>query len=151
MPVLVEKEAGSRRRAEAYEQGDKIHYKTGSPTIHHIPHDSTATVLSTMPKQNLITVQIDNTKEKVTYNPAQLSTQTRESRLFQEEMREIADGERVRFTRYDKELGVHSGDLGTITRVGKDRSMTVQLDSGKTAQVSRTSPGTSTMATRSRI
>lgn len=57
VPVLVEKEAGSRRRAEAYERGDKIHYKTGSPAIHYIPHDSTATVLSTMPKQNLITVQ----------------------------------------------------------------------------------------------
>ena len=136
VPVLVEKESGSRRKAEAYEQGDKIHYKTGSPGIDHIPHDSTATVLSTTPKRNLITVQIDNTKETVTYNPAQLSTQTRESRLFQEQTREIAEGERVRFTRYDKELGVHSGDLGTVTRVGQDRSMTVQMDSGKTAEVS---------------
>ena len=134
--VLVEKEAGSRRRAEAYEQGDKIHYKTGSPAIHHIPHDGTATVLSTTPKRNLITVQIDNTRETVTYNPAELGTQTRESRLFQEETREIAEGERVRFTRYDKELGVHSGDLGTVTRVGQDRSMTVQMDSGKTTEVS---------------
>ena len=136
VPFLVEKEAGSRRRAEAYEQGDKIHYKTGSPGIDHIPHDSTATVLSTTPKRNLITVQIDNTRETITYNPAQLGTQTRESRLFQEETREIAEGERVRFTCYDKELGVHSDDLGTVTRVGQDRSMTVQLDLGKTAEVS---------------
>lgn len=48
----------------------------------------------------------------------------------------IADGERIRFTRHDKELGVRSGDLGTVTRLGQDRSMTVQLDSGKTAEVS---------------
>ena len=93
-------------------------------------------MLSTTPEWNLITVQIDNTRETVTYNPARLSTQTRESRLFQEETREIAEGERVRFTRYDKELGVRSGDLGTVTRVGHHRSMTVQLDSGKTAEVS---------------
>ena len=136
VPVLIEKEASSRRRAEAYEPGDKIHYKTGSPAIDHIPHDSTATVLSTTPKQNLITVQIDNTREKVTYNPAQLSTQTRESRVFQEETREIAEGERIRFTRYDKELGVRSGDLGTVTRMGQNRSMTVQLDSDKSIEVS---------------
>ncbi len=136
VPVLIEKDAGSRRREEAYEPGDKIHFKTGSPAIDHIPHDSKATVLSTTPARNLITVEIDNTREKVTYNPAQLSTQTRESQLFQEETREIAEGERIRFTRYDKEMGVRSGDLGTIARIGQDRSMTVQLDSGKTAEVS---------------
>ena len=136
VPILIEKEAGSLRRAEAYEPGDKIHFKNGSPAIDHIPHDSTATVLSTTPARSLITVQIDNTREKVTYNPAQLSTQTRESRLFQEETREIAEGERIRFTRYDKEMGIRSGDLGTVARVGQDYSMTVNLDSGKTTEVS---------------
>ncbi len=85
VPVLVEKDSGSRMRAEAYEPGDKIHFKTGSPGIDHIPHDSEATVLSKAARQNLITVQIDNTRETVTYNPAQLKTQTRESRMFQEE------------------------------------------------------------------
>ncbi len=72
----------------------------------------------------------------MTYDPAQLKTQTRESRLFQEETREIAEGERIRFTRYDKEMGVRSGDIGTVTRLGQDNSMTVRLDSGKTAEVS---------------
>ena len=136
VPVLVEKDFGSRMRAGAYESGDKIHFKTGSPAIDHIPHNSEATVLSKADRQNLITVQIDNTRETVTYNPAQLKTQTRESRVFQEEVREIAEGERIRFTRYDKELGIRSGDLGTVARVGQDNSMTVKLDSGKTAEVS---------------
>jgi len=134
--VLVEKESGSRMRAESYQPGDKIHFKTGSPQIENIPHDSEATVLSTTAKWNLITVRIDNTQDAVTYNPAHLRTQTRESRLFHEEAREVAEGERIRFTRYDKELGVRSGDLGTVTRIGQDKSMTVQLDSGKTAEVS---------------
>ncbi|MGI4829958.1 MAG: hypothetical protein ACRYFU_17440 [Janthinobacterium lividum] len=65
-----------------------------------------------------------------------LRTQTRESRLFQEETREVAEGERIRFTRYDKEMGIRSGDLGTVTRLGQDNSITVKLDSGKTAEVS---------------
>jgi len=56
--------------------------------------------------------------------------------VFREETREIADGERIRFTRYDKELGVRAGDLGTVSRVSQDGSMTVKLDSGKTAEVS---------------
>ena len=62
--------------------------------------------------------------------------QTRESRTFTEETREIAQGERIRLTGYDKEIGVRSGDLGTVTRIGQDHSMTVKMDSGKIAEVS---------------
>ncbi len=134
--VLVEREFGNRMRAESYQPGDKIHFKTGSPGTDHIPHDSEATVLSTATKRNLITVRIDNTQDAVTYDPGQLRTQSRESRVFQEETREIAQGERIRFTTYDKELGVRSGDLGTVTRISQDNSMTVKLDSGKTVEVS---------------
>ncbi len=134
--VLVEKEAGSKMRVESYGPGDKIQYKTGSPSLDGIPHDSQATVVSTTPRGNLLSVQFDATREEVSYNPAQLRTQTRESRVFQEETREVAQGERIRFTTYDKELGVRSGDLGTVTRIGQDTSMTVKLDSGKTAEVS---------------
>ena len=136
VPVLVEKDSGSRLRAESYRPGDKIHFKTGSPGIEGIPHNSEATVLSTAPKYNFIKVRIDDSRDVVNYNPAQLRTQTRESRLFQEETREIAEGERIRFTRYDKEMGVRSGDLGTVARIGQDKSMTVALDSGKIAEVS---------------
>jgi len=134
--ILVEKEAGSKMRVESYELGDKIQYKTGSPSLDGIPHDSQATVVSTASRGNLLSVQLDATREEVSYNPAQLRTQTRASRVFQEETREVAQGERIRFTTYDKELGVRSGDLGTVTRIGQDTSMTVKLDSGKTAEVS---------------
>ena len=136
VPVLVEKDNGSKIRVESYEPGDKIHYKTGSPGLHGIPHDSEATVVSTKPRGNVLSIQLDATREEVSYNPAQLRTQTRESRTYQEETREIAQGERIRFTSYDKEIGVRSGDLGTVTRIGQDHSMTVKLDSGKTAEVS---------------
>ena len=136
VPVLVEKDTGSKMRVESYEPGDKIHYKTGSPSLHGIPHGSEATVVSTKPRGNVLSVQLDATREEVSYNPSQLRTQTRESRTYQEETREIAQGERIRFTSYDKETGVRSGDLGTVTRIGQDHSMTVKLDSGKNAEVS---------------
>jgi conjugative relaxase-like TrwC/TraI family protein len=136
IPVLVEKDTGSKMRVESYEPGDKIHYKTGSPSLHGIPHDSEATVVSTKPRGNVLSVQLDATREEISYNPSQLRTQTRESRTYQEETREIAQGERIRFTSYDKEIGVRAGDLGTVTRIGQDHSMTVKLDSGKTAEVS---------------
>jgi conjugative relaxase-like TrwC/TraI family protein len=136
VPVLVEKETGSKMRVESYEPGDKIHYKSGSPSLHGIPHDSEATVVSTKPRSNVLSVQLDATREEISYNPAQLRTQTRESRTYQEETREIAQGERIRFSSYDKEIGVRSGDLGTVVRIGQDHSMTVKLDSGKTAEVS---------------
>ena len=135
VPVLVEKPTESKMRVESYAVGDKIHYRSGSPSLDGIPHDSQATVVSTKPKGNLLTVQLDATREEVTYSPSQLRAQTRESRLYREEVREIAEGERIRFTSSDRHTGVRSGDLGTVTRIGQDRSMTVKLDSGKAAEL----------------
>ena len=134
--VLIEKETGSKMRIESYQPGDRIHYKTGSPGLHGIPHDSHATVISTTPRDNLLSVRFDATREEVSYNPEQLRTQTRESHVYRQETREIAKGERIRFTRYDKDIGIRSGDLGTVTRIGQDHSLTVKMDSGKTAEVS---------------
>jgi conjugative relaxase-like TrwC/TraI family protein len=134
--VLIEKEMGSKMRVESYQPGDKIHYKTGSSGFDGIPHDSQATVVSTTSRSNLLSVRFNATREEVSYNPAQLRTQTRESRVFQEETREVAEGERIRFTTYDKELGVRSGDLGAVARIGQDHSMIVKMDSGKIAEVS---------------
>ena len=131
--VLVEKNAGNKIRVEGYEPGDKIQYKTGSPN--GISHDSQATVTETQPRTNQLTVRVDSTRDLVSYNPGDRPAQTRESSIFQEETREIAEGERIRFTRYDKDLDVKSGDLGTVTRLGHDNSMSVKLDSGETTEL----------------
>ena len=48
--VLIEKEMGSKMRVESYLPGDRIQYKTGSPGLDGIPHDSQATVISTTPR-----------------------------------------------------------------------------------------------------
>jgi hypothetical protein len=134
--ILIEKETRSKMQVESYHPGDKIHYKTGSPGLDGIPHNSQATVVSTNSRENLLSVRFDATREEVSYNPAQLRTQTRESRVLQEETREITEGERIRFTRYDKDMGVRSGDLGTVIRISQDHSMAVKMDSGKIAEVS---------------
>ena len=134
VPVLVEKDAGNKMRVEGYKPGDKIQYKIGSPN--GIPQDSQGTVTETQPPTNQLSVRIDSTRDIVSYNPGDRPAQTRESRIFTEETREIAEGERIRFTRYDNDLGVKSDDLGTVTRLGQDNSMTVKLDSGKTAELS---------------
>ena len=145
-PILVETHAGSRSRAESYQLGNRVLFKTGNPDIEGIPHDSAATVVSTVAKHNLVKVQIDATREVITYNPAQLRTQSSESRISKRKYGRFAEGERIRFTRHDKEMGVRSGDLGTVTRIGQDNSMTVNLDAGKTAEVSPTRRGISTTA-----
>ena len=132
--VLVEKDAGNKMRVERYEPGDKIQYKTGSPN--GISQDSQGTVTETQPRTNQLSVRLDSTRDIVSYNPGDRPTQTRETRIFTEETREIAEGERIRFTRYDKDLGVKSGDLGTVTRFSEDNSITVKLDAGKTAELS---------------
>jgi conjugative relaxase-like TrwC/TraI family protein len=134
--VLIEKETGSKMRVESYQPGDKIHYKTGSPGLHGIPHDSQATVLFTTPRDNLLSVRFDATREEVSYNPAQLRTQTRESHVYREETIEITEGERISFGRYANNVGVRSGDLGTVTRIGQDHSITAKMDSGKIAEIS---------------
>jgi hypothetical protein len=56
-------------------------------------------MIKTSANQNLLTVRIETSDDAITYNPAQFRTQ---SRVFQEETREVAEGERIRFTRYDK-------------------------------------------------
>ena len=94
------------------------------------------TVMEIQPRTNQLSVLIDSTRDIVSYNPGDRPAQTRESRIFTEETRKIAEGERIRFTRYDKELGVKSGDLGTVTRLADDNSMSVKLDSGKTTELS---------------
>ncbi len=134
--VLIEKKIESKVRVESYQPGDKIQYKTGSPGRDGIPHDSQATVVSTTSRGNLLSVRFDATREEVSYNPAQLRTLTRESHVYREEIREIAEGERIRFSRYDKNAGIQPGNLGTVTRIGQDHSMTVKMDSATNAEIS---------------
>lgn len=134
LSVLVEK---TMRRASAahYQPGDLIHYRR--PNLNHgIARDSFATVVAVDENKNWITVQKTD-GEISTYNPAQLSS-TRSSKVYTEEMREVAPGERIQFTRASKELGLRTGDLATVEKVYGNESLSVRLDTRKTVSIDAT-------------
>ena len=82
-PVLVEQDYSNPKLAASYTPGDQIHYRTGSPSIEGIPHNSVATVLDIDAKRNLLTIETRD-GEQVSYNPAQLKQQTKESTVYRE-------------------------------------------------------------------
>ena len=134
LAVLVEKTM-RRETAERYQPGDIIHYKAASPK-HGIAHNSFATVVAIDEAKNQITVQRTD-GEISTYNPAKLAS-TRSSTVYTKEMREVAPGDRILFTRADRDLGLHRGDLATIKRVYGNNSLNVRLDNRKTVSIDAT-------------
>jgi conjugative relaxase-like TrwC/TraI family protein len=132
LPVLVEQKLSSPHYAGNYRPGDEIHFRTGSPALEGIPHNGTARVLEVDAGRNTLTIETADGGQ-VAYNPAELRTQARQSRVYREEAREMAEGERVRFTADDKESHIRSGDFATVERIDPD--LAVQLDSGKTVEL----------------
>jgi hypothetical protein len=45
-------------------------------------------------------------------------------------MRDLAEGERIRFTATTQEFGIRKGDFATIEHIAEDRSLTVRSDQG---------------------
>jgi len=128
LPVLVEQKFTNPRFAENYRPGDEIHFRTGSPALEGIPHNSVAHVLEVDSHRNTLTIETAE-GEQVTYNPAQLRSQTRKSTVYREESREVAEGERIQFTAPDKENHIRTGDFATVERIEPD--LAVRLDNGK--------------------
>ncbi len=132
--VHVEKILSNPRVAAQYEPGDIIHSRQGSPRIDGIPYNSTATVLSVDARNNTLTVQTPG-GDGATYNPHLSKTMTAESGVYRQERREIAQGDRVQFTRGDAGLGIRKGELGTVTSIGATNNLDVQLDKGSVVQL----------------
>jgi hypothetical protein len=82
--------------------------------------------------RNTLTIETAD-GEQVTYNPSQLRSQTNQSTVYREEAREIAEGERIRFTAPVKENHIRTGDFATVEKVEPDLS--VRLDNGKTVDL----------------
>ena len=129
-PVLVEQKFPNPHFAENYRPGDEIHFRTGSPALEGIPHNSVAHVLEVDAGRNTLTIETTDGGQ-VTYNPAQLRSQTSQSKVYREESREMAEGERIRFTAPDKENHIRTGDFATVERIEPDLS--VRLDNGKSS------------------
>jgi hypothetical protein len=91
-------------------------------------------VLDTDPQKNLLTIETRD-GEQVSYNPNHLKQQTKESIVYREEDREIAVGERIKFTAPDRESHIRAGDLATVERIGEDNTLSVRMDNGKSIEL----------------
>jgi hypothetical protein len=129
IPVAVERDIGNRRLAANYLPGDQIEYKSGSPKEHGIAHGSTVTVVAVDRQANLLTVSTTDGTE-TNLNPALLRKATDESRVYRVETRDIAEGERIRFTANDRARHIRVGDLATVQAIGTDSTLFVRHDNG---------------------
>jgi len=114
-----------RAWAARYQAGDVLHYIRGSRE-HGIERGSYVQVVTTDPKENLVTVR-KHDGEQVTYDPSRL----RGISAYREIEREFAIGDRMQLTAPNRELGIANRDLGTLEQIGEDGRMTVRIDGDK--------------------
>ena len=131
VPVLVERQI-NRRDAGAYEVGDRIEFRAGSPE-RGIEPNSGAKVLAVNSERNQLTIQRQD-GELTTYNPSRLKA-TRQSKVYREESRELEIGDRIRVTADHKPSGIRAGDLATVEAIRGIGALQVRLDSGKLAEL----------------
>jgi hypothetical protein len=132
IPILVEQKVENHLVSANYRPSDEIHFRMGSPALEGIPHNSVVRVLEVDAGKHTLTIEtVDG--GQVTYNPAQLRSQTNQSKVYREESREMAVGERIRFTAPETDNHIRTGDFATVERVEPDLS--VRLDSGKSVDL----------------
>lgn len=115
-----------RAWAAHYNVQDVIHYQRGSKEF-GIEPKTYAQVVAVNPRENLLTVQIQN-GDQVTYDPSRL----RGINAYREIERDFAVGDRLQFTAPNKELRVANRELGIIEQIGSNRQVSVRMDSDKT-------------------
>ncbi len=114
-----------RAWAARYEVGEVLHYQRGS-TVLGIEPRSYARVVSTDPRQNLLTVKKPD-GQQVTYDPARLHGIS----AYREIERDFAVGDRLQFTAPNRELGIANRDLGIIQEIDETGKITVRMDGSK--------------------
>lgn len=125
--VLVPRQemtGADRQWAGRYSPEDILRYSRGSAAL-KIEGGSYARVVSTNPKENLVTVE-KVSGEQITYDPKRLAGVS----VYREMESSFAVGDRIQFTAPDKELGVSNRELATILRISDDGLLSVRLDSG---------------------
>ncbi|MDR3748265.1 MAG: MobF family relaxase, partial [Acidobacteriota bacterium] len=118
-----------RAWAARYQAGDVLHYIRGSKEL-GIEGGSYAQVVTTDPKENLVTIQKPN-GEQVSYDPSRL----RGISAYREIEREFAIGDRIQFTAPNRALQVANRDLGTIHQIDENRNISVRMDGDKNRTV----------------
>jgi ATP-dependent exoDNAse (exonuclease V) alpha subunit len=127
MTVLTQRSeltSADRNWAALYQPADVLYYTRGSKEL-GIDRGTYATVVSTNPKDNQLTVERQD-GQQVTYNPERLHGIA----AYREISREFAEGDRIQFTASKPDLNVKNRDLGTIERIDGP-TMTVRMDGEK--------------------
>jgi conjugative relaxase-like TrwC/TraI family protein len=127
MTVLTQRSeltSADRNWAALYQRADVLYYTRGSKEL-GIDRGTYATVVSTNPKDNQLTVERQD-GQQVTYNAERLHGIA----AYREISREFAEGDRIQFTASKPDMDVKNRDLGTIERIDGP-VMTVRMDSEK--------------------
>ncbi len=134
LPVYVEKELANPKLAAQYAPGDIIQYRHGSPSSQGIPSGSAAVVVAADTRNNQLTVRTSYGDE-VIYSPHLTTAMTSQSKVYREEHREFAHGDRIRMTEASVVQGIRKGDFGTIAAIGDN--LEVRLDKGENVQLTK--------------
>jgi conjugative relaxase-like TrwC/TraI family protein len=127
MTVLTQRSeltSADRNWAALYQPADVLYYTRGSREL-GIDRGTYATVVSTNPKDNQLTVERQD-GQQVTYNPERLHGIA----AYREISREFSEGDRIQFTASKPDMDVKNRDLGTIERIDGP-VMTVRMDGEK--------------------
>jgi conjugative relaxase-like TrwC/TraI family protein len=114
-----------RAWAARYQAGDVLRYVRGSKEL-GIEAGTYAQVVSTDPKENLVTVRKPD-GERVSYDPSRL----RGISAYREIEREFAIRDRIQLTAPNRDLQVANRDLGTIQQIDDSGKMIVRMDGDK--------------------
>jgi conjugative relaxase-like TrwC/TraI family protein len=127
MTVLTQRSeltSADRNWATLYQPTNVLYYTRGSKEL-GIEHGTYATVISTDPKANQLTVERGD-GQQVTYDPKRLHGIA----AYREIARDFAEGDRLQFTVSKPDMDIKNRDLGTVERID-GTSMTVRLDGDK--------------------
>ena len=129
--LLSDKDA---KIAVNYEVGDVIRYGSKGSDELGIAPNTCGTVTGVDADKNLITVTGADDSPRV-YNPAAEWQMRLKATLYSPEERELAEGERIRFTRSAWDQGIRIGNLATIEQIHEDGGFSVKVDSGASLQL----------------
>ena len=127
MAVLTQRSeltSADRNWAALYQSADVLYYTRGSKEL-GIERGTYATVVSTDPKENQLTVERQD-GQQVSYDPKRLHGIA----AYREISREFSEGDRIQFTVSKPDMDLKNRDLGTVERIDGS-NMTVRMDGDK--------------------
>jgi conjugative relaxase-like TrwC/TraI family protein len=122
------------KTAANYDVGDVIRYGSKGNDELGIAPNTYGTVSGVDTEKSLITVVGTDNSPRV-YNPAAEWQMRLKATVYAPEERELAEGERILFTRSDWDQGIRVGNLATVEHIHDDGGLSVRVDSGESLEL----------------